>query len=73
MGAAASFGRLAGLGSTDGFLPIVAAEGLRLTTAKPKSDLSFNGFEFVGPEVRLRLGCTAMVGVESTALGVFVI
>ena len=46
--AAASTGcPLADLGSTCGFLPTAAAETLERLTAKPKSDLSFNGSKFV--------------------------
>jgi hypothetical protein len=71
-GAAAElFGSLACLPSTCGFLPTAAAEGLeRLTTAKPKIDLSFNGSGFLMTafsEVSLRLGCAPR---ESTAWAV---
>ena len=57
-----------------GFLPTAAAEALeRLTTANPKSDLSFNGSEFAATtpsEVSLRLGCAAATGVESANFAV---
>ena len=69
---ALSFG--GGLESTSGFLPAVAAEVLeRLTTEKPKRELSFNGFEFVVATLSeidslgVRLGCGIRMGVGSAA------
>jgi hypothetical protein len=62
------------LESTRGFLPAVAAEVLeRLTTAKPKRELSFNGFEFVVATLSeigslgVRLGCTIRMSAGSAA------